>query len=351
MSSIKCEKNCERCSSWFPWAQSYVFKFFCAKKTKYIQFMIKYDKKMQQILTFETLEPDSFWHFACKMINWMKTVIIVCQSANQLIHLLFQLWCNYSYIEDCLQISFNTNAHTVCLHAVMHSDKINKYKVKLQPACPAHIFYSSVIVIARINKLKVGFFIFIFKLFTFISRLFFLPCRGPVSPHTSMETRLMSLLELWDSCHTTAAYKKSCAKRTNKQTMNRAEFYTSTVSAAEDEEEEEQKKTLPEKKKQNSRLKYIKKKNATTSILCLHRVFWCSICQVLLKCHMQILWCTLKMTDCVTNFRKYSIRPWKYIIFDNGCYYYRRYNIVIVILSWTVCVCVFVVFVLNYWVI
>lgn len=63
--------------------------------------------------------------------------------------------------------------------------------------------------------------------------------------------------------------------------------------------------------------------------LCLHRVLWCSICQVLLKCHMQILWCTLKMTDCVTNFRKYIIRPWKYIIFDNGCYYYRRYDIVI----------------------
>lgn len=56
-------------------------------------------------------------------------------------------------------------------------------------------------------------------------------------------------------------------------------------------------------------------------------------CQVLPKRHMQILWCTLTMTDCVTNFRKYSIKSWKYIIFDNGCYYYRRYDIVIVTLS------------------
>lgn len=83
------------------------------------------------------------------------------------------------------------------------------------------------------------------------------------------------------------------------------------------------------------------------------RVLVQHFCQVLPKRHMQILWCTLKMTDCVTNFRKCSIKSWKYIIFDNGCYYYHRYDIVIVTLSWALCVCVCVLlfFVLNYWVI
>lgn len=42
------------------------------------------------------------------------------------------------------------------------------------------------------------------------------------------------------------------------------------------------------------------------------------------------------MTDYVTNFRKHSIRSWKYLIFENGCYYYR--HIVAVTLSWTVSV-------------
>lgn len=33
--------------------------------------------------------------------------------------------------------------------------------------------------------------------------------------------------------------------------------------------------------------------------------------------------------DSVTESRKHSVTPWKYIIFDNGCYYYRHYDIVI----------------------
>lgn len=49
------------------------------------------------------------------------------------------------------------------------------------------------------------------------------------------------------------------------------------------------------------------------------------------------------MTDYVTNFRKYIIKFWKDKIFDNGYYYYyRRYDIVIVTLSWTLGVCVWV---------
>lgn len=98
------------------------------------------------------------------------------------------------------------------------------------------------------------------------------------------------------------------------------------------------------KKKTHKKLKYS---------LSSPRVLVQHFCQVLPKRHMQILWCTLKMTDCVTNFRKCSIKSWKYIIFDNGCYYYHRYDIVIVTLSWALCVCVCVLlfFVLNYWVI
>lgn len=98
------------------------------------------------------------------------------------------------------------------------------------------------------------------------------------------------------------------------------------------------------KKKKHKKLKYS---------LSSPRVLVQHFCQVLPKRHMQILWCTLKMTDCVTNFRKCSIKSWKYIIFDNGCYYYHRYDIVIVTLSWALCVCVCVLlfFVLNYWVI
>ena len=43
------------------------------------------------------------------------------------------------------------------------------------------------------------------------------------------------------------------------------------------------------------------------------------------------LWCTLNMTDSVTHFRKY--KTWKYILFDSGYYYYRCYDVAIVILS------------------
>ena len=136
------------------------------------------------------------------------------------------------------------------------------------------------------------------------------PCRGPVSPHTSMETRLMSQLELRDSCHTTAAYKNSVPnKQTNKRwtALNKTHIHSichrgqRRRGEEEEEEDEEKKKLCLEKERKKKLIWNIRKKKMTTSILCLHRVFWCSICQVLLKRHMQIWWCTLKMTDCVTK--------------------------------------------------
>ena len=119
------------------------------------------------------------------------------------------------------------------------------------------------------------------------------PCRGPVSPHTSPWRRALCLCLSYE-IHATP--QRLIKNRVPKQTMNCAEFTCYRFRG----------------QRGASHLKY--KQHATTttttittSILCLHRVLWCSICQVLPKCHMQILWCTLKMTDCVTNFRKYSI--------------------------------------------
>lgn len=177
----------------------------------------------------------------------------------------------------------------------------------------------------------------------------FLLRRGPVSRHTSTKTRLSSLLELWDSCHTTAAYKTACQ---TKQPAFTCADSTSTVSTAVGQQGGAE---LAGKKQTNKLIWNIfkKKHKKLKYSLSSPRVLVQHFCQVLPKRHMQILWCTLKMTDCVTNFRKCSIKSWKYIIFDNGCYYYHRYDIVIVTLSWALCVCVCVLlfFVLNYWVI
>lgn len=101
-------------------------------------------------------------------------------------------------------------------------------------------------------------------------------------------------------------------------------------------------------KTKQTHLKHLKNHKKLTYSLSSPRVLVQHFCQVLPKRHMQILWCTLKMTDCVTNFRKCSIKSWKYIIFDNGCYYYRRYDIVIVTLSWALCVCVCVLLFLSW---
>lgn len=176
----------------------------------------------------------------------------------------------------------------------------------------------------------------------------FLLRRGPVSRHTSTKTRLSSLLELWDSCHTTAAYKTAC--QTKQPAFTCAES-TSTVSTAEGQQGGAE--LAGKKQTKQTHLKHLKNHKKLKYSLSSPRVMVQHFCQVLPKRHMQILWGTLKMTDCVTNFRKYSIKSWKYIIFDNGCYYYRRYDIVIVTLSWALCVCVCVLlfFVLNYWVI
>lgn len=171
----------------------------------------------------------------------------------------------------------------------------------------------------------------------------FLLRRGPVSRHTSMETRLSSLLELWDSCHTTAAYKTACQ---TKQPAFTCADSTSTVSTAEGQQGGAE---LAGKKNRNKLIWNIKKTHKKLKYsLSSPRVMVQHFCQVLPKRHTQILWCTLKMTDCVTNFRKYSIKSWKYIIFDNGCYYYRRYDIVIVTLSWALCVCVCVLLFLSW---
>lgn len=171
----------------------------------------------------------------------------------------------------------------------------------------------------------------------------FLPRRGPVSRHTSTKTRLSSLLELWDSCHTTAAYKTAC--QTKQPAFTCAES-TSTVSTAEGQQGGAE--LAGKNKTKQTHLKHLKKHKKLKYSLSSPRVMVQHFCQVLPKRHMQILWCTLKMTDCVTNFRKYSIKSWKYIIFDNGCYYYRRYDIVIVTLSWALCVCVCVLLFLSW---
>lgn len=149
-----------------------------------------------------------------------------------------------------------------------------------------------------------------------------------MSRHTSTKTRLSSLLELRDSCHTTAAYKTAC--QTKQPAFTCAES-TSTVSTAAGQQGGAE---LAGKKNKTNSSETLKKKHKKLKYsLSSQRVLVQHFCQVLPKRHMQILWCTLKMTDCVTNFRKCSIKSWKYIIFDNGCYYYRHYDIVIVTLS------------------
>lgn len=99
----------------------------------------------------------------------------------------------------------------------------------------------------------------------------FLLRRGPVSRHTSTKTRLSSLLELRDSCHTTAAYKTAC--QTKQPAFTCAES-TSTVSTAEGQQGGAE---LAGKKNKTNSSETFKKNIKSLSILCLHRVFWCSI--------------------------------------------------------------------------
>lgn len=166
------------------------------------------------------------------------------------------------------------------------------------------------------------------------SHLFFLSfCRGPVSPHTSMEMCLMTLLELRDSRHTTAAYKNSVPNKQWTALKSHLQYLPQRTKR--------RRKTLPGRKTKNKTLIWniLKKKKCNNKYsLSPPRVMVQHLSSFIETSHTDFM-VHLK-DDCVTNFRKYSIRPWKYIIFDNGCYYYRRYDIVIVILSWTVCVCV-----------
>lgn len=180
------------------------------------------------------------------------------------------------------------------------------------------------------------------------------PCRGPVSPHTSMETRLMSQLELRDSCHTTAAYKNSVP---NKQTNDELRWIklTSTASATEDKDDEEKKK----KKKKNSAWRKKEKKNSS-EILKKNDKYSLSSPRVLVQ-HLSSFTETshadfmVHLKDdwlCNKSFRRYSIRSWKmHNIWQwllllpslRYCYCYLKLNKCV-----RVCVCCFRLELLSY---
>lgn len=135
------------------------------------------------------------------------------------------------------------------------------------------------------------------------------PQRCCESPHVRGDAPYVSASATRLSPKPQQLTNKQCAKRA----ASCAEL-TCTASATEDDDQEI--KFLPREDSARGKIKKNPKQTKNSEIrnvkmkkIQIFSVF--AVCYgaefVLLKRHIQILWCTLKMTDHVTDFRKYSI--------------------------------------------